>query len=727
MTLLDSPSGQGAFGIRGHLGRLGRLVRKELNEILRDRRTIITLVLMPVLLYPLLSIAFQQFLLASQVPDERPEYRIGFVSNEEARLVIATLAWKEDKGTNRFVSTRVDPVSLQSKPQVISIPEPLLVEGFTKRIWEFPLDLGVRIRNLAELKQADARPQGLELELIYGPESARGLEVLKWMESQCARANVRILRAQVERLAHQELPVPLETIRAPAKNPEQKAHNFLAALVPLILILMTITGAVYPAIDLTAGERERGTLEILVAAPVPRLGLLFAKHVTVFTVAVLTALVNLVMMTATLLATGLGPQLFGTAGLSALVVVEIFGLLLLLATFFSAGLLALTSFARSFKEAQAYLIPVMVVSFAIGMLGMVSGLKLTGLLPVAPLINIVLLARDLFNGEAAAGPAVAVVLSTLLYALAALAAAARIFGAEGVLYSEQGSWADLFRRPTSPRATATVSAALLCVALMFPVYFVLNGWIGQMYGLPLGFRIGLLVGATVLMFGAIPLSLAAWGRVDLKTGFRLVWTTWATWPFFLGAALLGLSLWPFVLEIGLAFRSAGLEALGKENKQLIDLLIRQWRQLSPLAIVAAYAVVPAVLEELFFRGYLFSALRARLRPLATILTTAFLFGLFHIVASFDRLLPSTLLGVVLGWVCWRTGSVFPGMVLHGCHNTFIVLIAYYQEAIKQSGFDPDQSHVPPTWLAAAALCAGLGAFLIAVVRHPKKPAEAAPR
>ena len=68
----------------------------------------------------------------------------------------------------------------------------------------------------------------------------------------------------------------------------------------MILILMTVTGAVYPAIDLTAGERERGTLEMLMASPVSRLKLLLAKYAAVVVVAVLTALVNLVAMGITL-------------------------------------------------------------------------------------------------------------------------------------------------------------------------------------------------------------------------------------------------------------------------------------------------------------------------------------------------------------------------------------------------------------------------------------------
>src|SRR4029450_7862921 len=129
---------------------------------------------------------------------------------------------------------------------------------------------------------------------------------------------------------------------------EHGQHFQIATLVPMVLILMTITGAVYPAIDLTAGERERGTLEALMAAPVPRLGLLFGKYIAVLTVALLTALVNIVGMTVPVLS----------------------------APVFSAFLLCVTSFARSFKEAQAYLIPLMLVSLAPGFLSILPGMEL---------------------------------------------------------------------------------------------------------------------------------------------------------------------------------------------------------------------------------------------------------------------------------------------------------------------------------------------------------------
>src|SRR5262249_36178787 len=189
---------------------------------------------------------------------------------------------------------------------------------------------------------------------------------------------------------------------------------------------------------------------------------------------------------------------------------------------------------------QAYLVPLMLVSLAPGMLGMMPGLKLSGLLTVTPLVNVVLLARDLFKGEADPALAVVVVLSTLLYALAALAGAARIFGAEGVLYSEQTSWADLFRRPDQPQRTATVTAALFCVALLFPFYFVLHFTIPLLK--PFELYLGMTALATVVLFVVWPLVWGAFGRVEVASAFQADRSGWRAFP---GAIMLGLSLWPF--------------------------------------------------------------------------------------------------------------------------------------------------------------------------------------
>jgi ABC-2 type transport system permease protein/sodium transport system permease protein len=719
------------------LGRLGRLVRKELNEILRDRRTIITLVLMPLLLYPLLSIAFQQFMLAGARLKPALEYRLGFFSSEEGALVISYLEWRKPRGQDRFRPTLSDPTrqDAQTEP-VLNIPVPEDIKGFEDRLWQAdaPVDLGIRVRNLERIRQiagSKLPPQELvrrlkdhnvplELDLIYLEGSPHSRQVLAWMERQCAAANIIRIKKLLVLLDPRIKPVtPIETWRVGRKNPKDSSHNILAALVPLILILMTITGAVYPAIDLTAGERERGTLEILVAAPVPRLGLLFAKYVTVFSVAVLTALANLVMMTVTLLATGLGPLLFGESGLTASVIVKEFALLLVFAGFFSAVLLIPTSFARSFKEGQAYLIPLMLVSLTPGMLAMKPDLALSPLLAITPLINVVLLARDLFLDRADVTLAVIVVLSTLLYAFAALAAAARIFGAEGVLYSEQGNWADLFRRPAHVQRSPTPNSAFFCLALIFPLNFLLTSAAAHWTGAPMELRVALLVVGTVLMFGGIPWPFAVHGRIQPASGFQLHRAPLAA---FAGAVFLGLFLWPLVLEVSVLVRRLLMTSLGSEVDRWMQDIATQMRQVSPVVLVLAFAVVPAIFEELFFRGYLFSALRGHAGAALTIGGTALLFALFHIVQSFERFVPSTLLGLVLGVLCWQTRSVFPGMVLHALHNTCIIGLTYYEKDLIGLGwFSPDQTDVPAPWLFAGALGVSIGTALLYFARAPQEP------
>src|SRR5205085_2229556 len=93
--------------------------------------------------------------------------------------------------------------------------------------------------------------------------------------------------------------------------------------------------------------------------------------------------------------------------------------------------------------------------------------------------------------------------------------------------------------------------------------------------------------------------------------------------------------------------------------------------LPPWAMIGAF-LFPAVFEEFFFRGYLFSALLNRGGPRVALWTSALLFGLFHLVVTdvfeLERLVPSTVLGLVLGWVCLRSGSVWPAVLLHACHD-----------------------------------------------------------
>jgi ABC-2 type transport system permease protein/sodium transport system permease protein len=693
-----------------NLARQGRLIRKELSEILRDRRTIITLVVMPLLLYPLLSVAFQQFILASRLTGQNTEYQIGFETREDqarfdARIsrgeeVLAlkanAAAKKASKGKTAAPSNSDGQLRINYVVGTADALEAALRKG----------EIDASVRSVTPSAKAAPKREGpdqvLFFEISYLSQSPGGQGVLAYLEERLAAVNEADL---LRRLNVGDVQPPsrfVRLLRAPLDEAGASPMISLAALVPLILILMTITGAVYPAIDLTAGERERGTLEILVAAPVPRLGLLFAKYVSVVTVAVLTALVNLVAMTMTLVLSGLAPVLFANQELTVGIIVQLFGLLLLFAAFFSAVLLCITSFARSFKEAQAYLIPLMLVSLGPGVMGMIPGLKLADW-AWAPLVNIVLLGRDLFEGGADFGPTVLVIVSTLVYALAAIGLAARIFGAESVLYNEQSSWADLFRRPAEPQPHAGVVAALWCLALMIPVNFIFRGTMilfsqagtvedqGRVYLGPVH---------SLLLFGALP-GLFAWsGRLRIASAFALAP---ARWPAYAGGIILGASLWTVVFGIVTLLNIHPTE----KQQEYIEQVAAVIRPLAP-PVKLFLVMVPALLEEWFFRGFLFGALRQRLGAAATIAMVALLFGVAHYVFAPEfgnvRLLPSILMGLALGQVRETSGSVLPGMLLHACHNSLLIMLpqewAEQQEAL-------------PLWLVATgATASAVGALLV---------------
>jgi ABC-2 type transport system permease protein/sodium transport system permease protein len=139
-------------------------------------------------------------------------------------------------------------------------------------------------------------------------------------------------------------------------------------------------------------------------------------------------------------------------------------------------------------------------------------------------------------------------------------------------------------------------------------------------------------------------------------------------------------------------------------------------------------IAPGVCEECFFRGFLYNGLREHLRTQTTIFATAIAFGLFHIVlaggAAPERILPSTLMGLLLGWVRWRSGSLIPGILLHSLHNATLLAMAKYRDELSGWGLDGvmHQNHLPYSWLGIAAIGFILG-FLLILISHRSPTTE----
>jgi sodium transport system permease protein len=709
----------------GAVSRVLRLARKELREILRDRRTIVTLVLMPVLVYPLLSIAFQRFLVSSLRPPGEVALRLGVKSEEDGKEVRQLLEAGGEVLLNRAQQQAREQAAgndAAERRDSFHPPrdEPLQFSFYTisdleRGVAEGNVDLAVRLVRRTDLPPLPNGGRLTTYELLAREGDTYSLRLLREVERRMGAVNEFTLQTRLRQLGEAGFVPARNERKLIASAGTHSSASSLKTLVPLILVLMTITGAVYPAIDLTAGERERGTLEMLVAAPVARLELMLGKYLAVLIVALLTATANLAAMSVTIFSMGLGKLVLGEAGLTPLVVIQVFALMALFAAFFSGVLLALTSFARSFKEAQAYLIPLMMLSIAPGLLSLTPDLELNALWAATPLVNIVLLARDLFGGTPVPPLLAAVTVgSTLLFAAAALGLAARVFGTDAILYGSQGNWSDLWRGPAEPRAAASVSGAMLCLALLFPALFVANNSLAQFSEFGLEWQLVLRGVVMIVLFAGFPLVGARLARVDMVSGFALRGAPLAG---FLGAAILGLSLWPLAFQIFALSRDWGIATIDEEKVKAVEAWVSAQRTLSPAWIVITFGFLPAISEELFFRGYLFGALRARLGGLGTVAISSILFGLFHLVATdslaIERLLPTTAIGLALGWVRLTTRSVFPGMLLHAFHNSLLLLVAYYHVELAQWGIGQvEQDYLPWTWLVAGAAAAALAAILI---------------
>jgi sodium transport system permease protein len=717
------------------IGRVLRLARKELRETLRDRRTIVTLVLMPLLVYPILSFAFNQFLLSSFQKNEL-HLRIATTNQREWRRLMMLLSQGDQLLKERETSAANTPLS--GGPILgaeLGAAEPPLSENdvFPLRedfktsledlVRKNDIDLGVR------LVPREARQPGggeVQFQLVYRPNTPISRQAANFVERRLKAVNEHDLQ---QRLAETGDTGPLRASWRLLPVADEQGHSFwLGTLVPLVLILMTITGAVYPAIDLTAGERERGTLESLMAAPVPRLSVLMAKYIAVLTVAMLTAVVNLTAMTVTIASSGLGPILFGDKGLAPQSILAVLILLALFAAFFSAVLLLITSFARSFKEAQAYLIPLMVVSLAPGYMSVMPGLELGPILSVTPLANIVLLARDVLEGDAPLLWGAVAVLSTILYGGVALALAARVFGSDAILYGSEGSWSDLFRRPRQLLPQPTISGALTTLAVVAPLYVIVSGLLSNGLTIRLEDRLLAAAGMTLLLFIVVPLTLARWQGVQLKSGFQLRRPSLLV---VIAAVVLGATLWPLACDSIILCQNLGIatfdiKKLAEQHPELMAML-RKLPAVPPWILFLSLAVAPAIAEESFFRGYLLGALRGRMNAWGAIGLTGVIFGLFHAsvagLIAVDRVASSMLLGIVLGWICWRSGSVVPGMLTHALHNSLMLSLMYWGPRLRAWGWAVEETHyLPPPLVAVTTTVAAVALYVVARSgRRDEKP------
>lgn len=450
----------------------------------------------------------------------------------------------------------------------------------------------------------------------------------------------------------------------------QEAENLFGVLIrvfPFVLVMWSLAGALYPAVDLCAGEKERGTMETLLISPASREEIVWGKFLTIWLFSAVTAFLNLLSMALTT------AQVGAARGGSMRLDVLLWGALLLLplSAFFSAVCLAVGAYARSSKEGQYYLMPLFLVTMPLIFLTLAPGVELNPFYSMVPVTGVALLLQRLVAAE---GPDrgvwfyfVPVLAPMVIYSWLALRWAIEQFQRESVLFREAerldlGLW--LKRLLREKEALPSVGEAFFCFGVILGLRWLSFG-VGQ--DLPLLTRTGV---GQVAFVAAPPLFMALLLTTRPAQGLGVRLPPWWAWP---AAAALALLVLPPLAELTLAILrqfpalKAALE-LGHPLPRQLTSLGGDW----PVEYLVGLAVLPAVCEELAFRGFILQGLRRGFRPWTAILLSAFLFALYQM--NVFQFVPHFAFGVVLGLLTVRAGSVLPAMLFHLVYNSALLLL-----------------------------------------------------
>ena len=400
------------------LRNIAIVYRKELTEALRDRRTLMTTFLVPLLMIPVLGAGFTGVMSAviGSAKKEKPQVMI--VGGTDSPALVAAL--------EQYAKIHVIPTATDWRNQIVE----------------------------KEIRAAVEIPAGFETDLAKGQAGTIKIDIYGGeLKSELAAENIENFLKEyrdgiaTERLAANHLPAellkPFDLKRQNVASPEKEAGAILGGIIAYVLIIMCLNGAMHPAIDLTAGEKERGTMETILSSPVSRTHLVLGKFLLVLTASLITAALLMVSMgvsftilqkshTLDQMAEEGAPSPQLTLGFAA--IASVFIMAVPLAVLFSAGVITIALFAKSYKEAQSYISPLMFVVVIPAVAAMLPGVDLTPKLAIVPLLNVSLLCKELVTGEYHWNYIALIFGSTCVYAAAALYLAVKMFQRESVLF-----------------------------------------------------------------------------------------------------------------------------------------------------------------------------------------------------------------------------------------------------------------------------------------------------
>lgn len=675
---------------------------RELKDQLRDRRTLFTVLVLPVLLYPLLGMALLQVSQFSQkhsttiwmvgtnnLPDQPPLLIDGELNPQLLDRKATSIQMVTENSHQKITSFVADFYNNYRDDQGAEYAKRIIQHELKKR----HADLAVFIPQPIDIDVYFTTPPGdpAELPRIYlflnsakDKSNLAAKQFTEVMQNWKQLIGAAILQSNHLDAACLET---FQTVESDVAERQWKQAASWSKILPFIVMIWSLTGAFYPAVDLCAGEKERGTFETLLSSPALRNEIAFGKLLTVISFSITTSVLNLASMgfTGLFVVSRLNANWGGVGGgevpLGLPPFESFFWLLLALipiSALFSAVALAAASFAKSSKEGQYYLVPLMMISFPLMLLPMVPAARLDLGSSLIPVSGLMLMLKGLIEGQYSevlqyGGVVVAVTMACCWLSIRWVVLQ---FNSESVLFrpSERFSVRIWLQQMVSQRHDLPlVSQALLCGLLILIVKF----FVSMGAGIPENWA-QFAKQTIVVLVASVGIPAILMAMFLTRDPARALKIRSCRLPVACAAVLAAIFLHPSVTWLTQFVFT--LYPPSGELALVEGLLVSIFSDAPGLVtILLVMALAPAIIEEFAFRGFILSGFQSSGNQLRAVILSSLLFGIAHTILQ--QSIVTFFVGCMLGFIAVRANSIIPCILYHFVHNSLSVGIAMVNEEV----------------------------------------------
>lgn len=662
------------------------LYKKELTDILRDTKTIIVMVMVPLVLYPL--VFFGSLLLSSSILSRsvQKEYKVAVVS-EYPDSSAKTIKLLED--------------SLESKEYHFLVSVIDKDADFENLIRETEYDLIIAPESNDEY--FDVKIYCMNSKVDSATSSTMAEEVFNDFSKETVERRLKEVLPDYDEITKKPFEIKTENYA----TKEESTGMLIGYIMPFFMIVSVLMGSFTIAIDVSVGERERGTLETLLTLPVSNLEMMLAKFLSVTTIGVASVLLNAVSFVVMGLFVGnslkIAGSLLGGFDIAMFIpsLILMLPLVILFTMFVSAVCLCVDFTAKSVKEANNMTTPILLIFMLSAGVSVIPYIKLDYKWALVPIMNVTLLIKELFMLEFKADIIAIVFFSTMLYTVAAIFVMTKLFSSEDILFGEGVRSFRLFEKRANMKKGQIPGVGDIC--FLFALIFILSNYIGTGVMAKNGIW-GVAVGQFVMLI--IPILYAWYIKADMKKLFSI---EKPRIPELVGAVffMVGMTL---LLNPLLVFLIGKFPSLGEENESLSNLIGN-----APFAAsLFVVGILPALAEEVTFRGFLFGSLinKKKIPVWAACVLTAVIFAAYHM--NLYQFIYVTILGLVMSYMIYNSKSIFVTALFHFLTNSTSVcfgMVPWFGEHLpflNQTEYTPKSLAIT---LVFGTACMAVGFFV----------------